>query len=196
MLSILPEIHFPILSSSPRNTQPTPSHTSSYLSSTCLKLINLQILSLRILNHLKAAPVLHPRNSRKWVGTKSHFLLLFALLIQIQLAAKAQEKAARKAATQEKAQARKAKQAKTKAKAAERERRQNQENICKLCFSSILLLLLRNIHLALDTRQWSEDDLHQPAPQDATVSRHQLYFSMLAHFHCHIVQCVRCIYRY
>ena len=68
-------------------------------------------------------------------------MLLFALLIQIQLAAEAQEKAARKAATQEKAQARKAKQAKTKAKVAERERRQNQENIRKLCFFSILLLL-------------------------------------------------------
>ena len=141
------KVHFPILSSSPRNTQPTPSHTSSDLSSTCPRLVNLKILSLRILNRLKAAPVLHPRNSRKWVGTKSYFLLLCILLFQIQLAAEAQEKVAQKAAAQEKAQARKMKQAKTKAKAAERERRQNQENIRKLCFSSILLLLLRQTYI-------------------------------------------------
>lgn len=60
--------------------------------------------------------------------------MLFTLLILIQLAAKAQEKEAWKAATQEKAQACKVKQEKTKAKAAECEHHQTQENICKLCF--------------------------------------------------------------
>ncbi|KIM82082.1 hypothetical protein PILCRDRAFT_8323 [Piloderma croceum F 1598] len=69
------------------------------------------------------------------------------------MAAEAQEKKELKAATEERAHARKDKQAKTKAKAAEHKRHQNQENI----------------H-SLDTRQWSEDDFCQPAPQDTTFS--------------------------
>ena len=67
------------------------------------------------------------------------------MVISIQLAEQAQEKWAKQVAAQEKAQAHKDKQAKNKAKAAECEHRQNQENIRKLRFSSISLLLRQHV---------------------------------------------------
>jgi len=72
----------------------------------------------------------------------SHFFCYCSLtVISIQLAEQTHEKQAKQVAAQEKAQARKDKQAKNKAKAAECKCCQNQENIDKLCFSSISLLL-------------------------------------------------------
>ena len=95
-------------------------------------------------------------------------------LISFLLAAEAQEKKAQKAAAEERARARKDKQIMAKAKAAERERRQNQENIHRKLYLTSMSPSLNQLPLALDTRQWGEDDFCQPAPQDATVISHHI----------------------
>jgi hypothetical protein len=94
--------------------------------------------------------------------------------------AEAEAKQRMKVTTEEKSRLRKEKQAKNQAKVAERERRQNQENICKSLFTSIVQSL--NTRVALDTRQYGEDDFHQLVPQDATV-----IFTLFQFYYCRLV---------
>jgi hypothetical protein len=85
-----------------------------------------------------------------------------------------------KATTEEKSCLHKEKQAKNQAKVAERERCQNQENICKSLFTSIVQAL--NTHAVLDTRQYGKDDFRQLVPQDATV-----IFTLFQFYNCRLV---------
>ena len=87
-----------------------------------------------------------------------------------------------KVTTEEKSPLCKEKQAKNQAKVAEREHHQNEENICKSLFTSIVQSL--NTCVALDTRQYGEDYFCQLVPQDTTVilTLFQFYYCRLVLF--------------
>ena len=167
------QVHFPC-TSSPINSTNIFLHANPF--STCLRLAKMQMLSLRTLNPLQAAPVFHPTKSRPSVHIRSRFSLSFSQANFFLLAAEAQEKKAQKATAEERARAHKDKQIMAKAKAAERERRQNQENIHRKLYLTSMSPSLNQLPLALDTRQWGEDNFCQPAPQDATVISHHISF--------------------